>query len=147
ADVDGDGDQDILLTNGDSMDGHMLKPHHGVAWLERTGEMKFQHHEIDRVPGAYGIASGDFDSDGDVDLVVVSMTWWNDVPFNSVIWYEQADGKFSRNNLEFSTAQHACVEVGDFDSDGDIDFAVGEFEHRPVKSDHLCTLWWNQSQQ
>ena len=36
ADVDADGDLDILLANGDTFDDSLLKPYHGLAWLERT---------------------------------------------------------------------------------------------------------------
>ena len=37
ADLDADGDLDFLLANGDTFDDSLLKPYHGLAWLERTG--------------------------------------------------------------------------------------------------------------
>ena len=36
-DLDRDGDLDVLMTNGDSMDSQMLRPYHGVQWLENPG--------------------------------------------------------------------------------------------------------------
>src|SRR5207248_11773234 len=36
-DLDGDGDLDVLFTNGDSLDENTLKPYHGVQWLENKG--------------------------------------------------------------------------------------------------------------
>ena len=35
ADLDADGDVDVLLTNGDSFDSHILKPEHSLQWLEQ----------------------------------------------------------------------------------------------------------------
>lgn len=144
-DLDGDGDQDLVLSNGDSMDSHLLRTFHSLQWLENQGDTTFQHHHIDNYPGAYGVSAADFDGDGDQDIAAVSMTWWHDVPFNSVVWYEQTEpGQFVRHNLDFSTGQHATLEVADFDQDGDPDIAVGEFEVRPMPSKTLCTIWWNQ---
>ncbi|MCP4170571.1 MAG: VCBS repeat-containing protein [Fuerstiella sp.] len=146
-DMDSDGDVDILYVNGDSMDSHMLKSCHSVQWLENDGNSKFSHHHIDQLPGAYGVSTGDMDNDGDRDIVAVTMTWWYDVPFNSVVWFEQLDEKkFVRHNLDLSPAQHATLEVGDFDGDGDSDIAVGEFETRSVATPGICTIWWNTHQ-
>src|SRR5207237_8018061 len=46
-DLDGDGDLDVLYTNGDSLDApYLLKPYHGVQWLENTGSFPFTHHRL-----------------------------------------------------------------------------------------------------
>jgi hypothetical protein len=146
-DLDSDGDLDVLYVNGDSMDSHMQKSCYSIQWLENEGNLKFSHHHIDQLPGAYGVSAADFDSDGDIDIAAVTMTWWYDVPFNSVVWFEQQnDRKFVRHNLDLSTAQHATLEVGDFDGDGDSDIAVGEFETRSVATPGVCTIWWNRNE-
>ena len=42
-DMDGDGDLDVLYTNGDVMDPPpILKPYHGVQWLENEGRFPFK---------------------------------------------------------------------------------------------------------
>ena len=41
ADLDADGDLDLLLANGDTFDDSLLKPYHGLAWLERTGPARW----------------------------------------------------------------------------------------------------------
>ena len=40
-DMDGDGDQDILYANGDTFDSALIKPYHGIQWLENTGTFPF----------------------------------------------------------------------------------------------------------
>ena len=40
-DLDGDGDLDVLFTNGDGFDQSEAKPYHGVQWLENLGDMRF----------------------------------------------------------------------------------------------------------
>ncbi len=145
ADLDADGDVDVLLTNGDSFDSHILKPEHSLQWLENLGDGRFEHRHVEHVPGAYIAATGDLDGDGDLDIALCTMTWDYKLPFNSVLWFEQASkGEFVRHNLDFSVGQHAALELGDFDGDGDLDLAVGEFETRPVASESWFTVWWNE---
>ncbi len=53
-DLDGDGDLDALLSNGDVYDSPLIKPYHGVSWLENQGpERQFIRHAIGAVYGAH----------------------------------------------------------------------------------------------
>ncbi len=71
------------------------------------------------------------------------MTWWDDLPFNSVVWFEQLTPReFRKHALDISVAQHACLELGDFDGDGAMDIAVGEF-HKSKAMDTWFSVWWN----
>src|SRR5437667_113505 len=48
-DMNGDGKLDVLYSNGDTRDApHLLKPYHGVQWLENPGDGTFpwKHHPI-----------------------------------------------------------------------------------------------------
>ncbi|MBT5018633.1 MAG: VCBS repeat-containing protein [Planctomicrobium sp.] len=145
ADVDGDGDFDVLYTNGDSLDSHLLKPYHSVQLLEQKDGLVFDHHHITDLPGAYCVKAGDIDGDGDLDLVASTMTLNFDHPFHSLIWLEQrVPMEFLRHNLETSLSQHACLLLEDLDSDGDLDIAVGHFEPRPVNQAKWLSLWWNE---
>lgn len=146
-DIDGDGDVDVVLTNGDSMDSFLLKPHHSVQWLENVSEAKseptFVHHHVGTLVGAYGAALGDLDGDGDMDIAACAMTW-DGSEINTVVWYEQQEENiFKAHALDLSDSQHACIEVGDFDQDGDMDIAVGEFDQF-AELETWFSIWWNQ---
>ena len=72
-DLDGDRDLDVLLSNGDILDPpYLLKPYHGVQWLENTGTFPFKHHAIAAMYGAMRAVAADFDGDGDQDVAAVS---------------------------------------------------------------------------
>lgn len=147
-DLDQDGDQDLLYTNGDTMDSFDLRPSHSLQWLENRGAFPFTHHHITDLTGAYGATHGDFDNDGDIDLAACTMTWDYAQPRNTVVWYEQrAPGEFIPHPLDYSYGQHAVIETGDFDADGDLDLAVGNFE--PRETEHAqpndwFSIWWNE---
>lgn len=146
-DLDQDGDLDLLYTNGDTMDSFELRPSHSLQWLENTGSFPFRHHRIAPLTGAYCATHGDFDGDGDIDLAACTMTWDYQEPRNTVVWYEQQKpGEFIPHPLDYSRGQHAVIESGDFDADGDLDLAVGNFE--PRETDQTApaewfSIWWN----
>ncbi|WP_298861276.1 VCBS repeat-containing protein [uncultured Gimesia sp.] len=147
-DLDQDQDLDLLYTNGDTMDSFELRPSHSVQWLENKGTFPFQHHPIAELTGAYGATHGDFDGDGDIDVAACTMTWDYEAPRNTVVWYEQkTPGHFVAHPLDYSKGQHAVIEAGDFDADGDLDLAVGNFEAREANPDapsKWFSIWWNE---
>ena len=52
-DFDKDGDLDVLLTHGDTFDDGIVKPYHGIQWLENTGSYPFVEHTIAAMPGVH----------------------------------------------------------------------------------------------
>src|SRR5262249_49360710 len=43
-DLNSDGKVDVLYTNGDTLDDpFLLKPYHGIQWLENKGNLRFEH--------------------------------------------------------------------------------------------------------
>jgi hypothetical protein len=78
ADLDRDGDIDILFTNGDAFDyiPPRPRPWHGVQWLENTGNFKFAYHRIGALNGASAACAADLDNDGDVDVVASALNFW-----------------------------------------------------------------------
>ncbi len=59
----------MLLAHGDTFDDSLLKPYHGVEWLENVGDMKFEPHALAGLPGAHRARAVDLDGDGDLDVV------------------------------------------------------------------------------
>jgi hypothetical protein len=154
-DLDGDRDQDVLVTNGDAFDNTYVSPGHGVQWLENRGGLDFAYHRLTELPGAYRALAADFDGDGDQDVLAVSWLPRKAEPASlragrlaSIVLLEQtATGKFERHTLEWDAPIYATLAVADFDADGDTDFAVGSgpnvAEGRTEK--HFLTVWWNET--
>ena len=70
ADVDQDGDEDLIVAHGDNADlSDILKPYHGVRVYRNDGDNAFEESYFYPMYGATRVLSEDFDQDGDVDLV------------------------------------------------------------------------------
>lgn len=71
ADVDRDGDEDLLLAQGDNADlSNILKPYHGVRIYRNEGDYRFREAYFYPMYGATRIVSEDFDADGDMDVAI-----------------------------------------------------------------------------
>jgi hypothetical protein len=130
ADLDADGDTDVVYAHGDTMDDSLLKPYHGVEWLENRGTFPFTTRPVARIPGVHRARPIDLDGDGDLDIVAAAF-----VPDGggaeaanlvSLAWLEQVKkGDFERRTLELGTPRHATLAVGDVDGDRRADIVVG----------------------
>ena len=123
ADVDGDGDADIVgaakfandITWWENLDGT------GTNWIEYTVDGDFGH--------AYSVHATDVDGDGSIDILGTGyskIAWWKNVDGIGTIWTKYTvDGDFESAN---------SVHTGDIDGDGNTDILGGGYYN---------VTWWN----
>jgi hypothetical protein len=147
-DLDGDGDLDVLYTSGDSMDNNLIRPEHGVHWLENRGRFPFVHHRLTTMYGAHRAVAADFTGDGKLDVVAVSFLPEKVFPqrqdLDAIVLLEQvAPGRFVRHSLKRGACDHVTCAAGDVFGTGRMDFVTGNFTLSAGLSDSL-TIWRNQ---
>jgi hypothetical protein len=119
ADLDGDGDLDVL--SGSVFFSGTTE--NEIAWYENTdGKGSFGRQRLisTQADGTRSVASADVDG----DLDVLSASEFD----NEIAWYENTDGKgsFGRQRLISTQARQAqSVAAGDVDGDGDLDVLSG----------------------
>jgi len=144
ADVDSDGDLDVLCAAyygddpGLGIDGR-------YAWFENLhgdGSAWKQHLVGTYFHGADHIDAGDFDGDGDIDIVGTSeLTDGIDEQESDLTWFENLDGKgteWGQHDLDLDFPNASEAYPVDLDSDGDLDI-VGAYSDSYGPSQFA---WW-----
>jgi len=112
ADIDGDGDMDVLSASIDD---------DKIAWYENTdGEGTFGSQQVITLNAASAVSvfATDIDGDGDMDVLSAS------IADDKIAWYENTDGQgsFSSEQIISTIANGArSVFAADLDNDGDMD--------------------------
>ena len=118
ADLDGDGDLDVLSASAND---------DKIAWYENTngaGAFGAQQVITTLADGARSVYSSDLDGDGDLDVLSSSL---ND---GKIAWYENTDGAgtFGAQQVITTLASGArSVSSSDVDGDGDLDVLSASF--------------------
>jgi hypothetical protein len=150
-DLNGDGNLDVLYTNGDTLDGSLLKPYHSLQWLENKGSFPFEHHHLASLYGAMRAVAADFTGQGKQDIVAAAFLPEAIFPqrkkmnLDSLIYLEQiSPGRFVHHTLESVTCDHVTCVAGSWNGDGKVHLATGNLilEEKYPNADSV-TLWNN----
>ena len=110
ADLDGDGDMDVLSAS--SLDNK-------IAWYENLdglGDFSSQMIITLNCNGAFDVHAADVDGDGDMDVLAASLD------DDSIIWFENTNGLFSDQKIITNISDGiASIYASDIDHDGDLD--------------------------
>ena len=126
-DIDGDGHPDVVIVK--NLVGDLL-------WFRNSGQPAdgnlWNRHVINskKIPGAYDVALGDYDGDGDLD--VAASTWRLS---NNFVWFENdgspADGPWKMRLIDQLTTETRMIRAADIDGDKDLDL-VGTARKAPL---------------
>jgi len=150
ADVDGDGDQDIITAHGDNADKtYAQKPYHGIRIHSNDGGGHFTQVYNYPMNGATRIVATDWDLDGDEDLAVVAAfpDYNMETPRSFVLLENEVaeNAKWIAHSFdEINKARWFLMDSDDLDGDGDQDIVLGVFNYHitPVPDSYLQE--WNK---
>ncbi len=129
ADVDGDGDLDILAAAYDAND---------ITWWENTNDIgtSWTEHTVgENFNGAYSVYAADLDGDGDLDVLGAAsidddITWWENTNVAGTAWTE--------HNVDASFNGAHSVYAADVDADGDMDVLGAAYNDDDI-------TWWENT--
>ena len=136
ADVDGDGDTDVVAA-AQGANGQ-------VAWWENTSSdgNAWTEHTVDgEFDDAHSVVVADVDADGDEDIVAAGstegITWWENTAGDGSVWTTRA--------VAATLANARSVVAEDVDGDGDLDIMAVNDVYVGAGGDEDAVAWWENT--
>jgi hypothetical protein len=120
-DYDNDGDLDMFVTGQTAMDVYEAR-----LYTNDNGTFAEVATDIEAVRGG-GSDWGDYDNDGDADLLIVGQVYDDVLQGNvpaSRIYINNGDGTFTDSNAAIPNLSSSDCAWGDYDNDGDLDIIM-----------------------
>jgi hypothetical protein len=134
ADMNGDGREDLVLTNGDNADYSLSQKYfHGVRIYLNDGKGGYAEKWFYPVHGATKTIVKDFDNDGDPDMAMIA--FFSDRGGGESFLYFENTGnmKFQVKDQGVPEGLWLVMEADDMEGDGDMDIILGNFQFGPEK--------------
>ncbi len=138
ADMDGDGDLDIVAGNSSGDDGEHANL---LSWYENPGEIaeNWKAHKIGLTVNAIDrVVVEDLNGDGKMDVGVAEEQWPPKGPSAHLFWFEQKSDNWERHTVVQQWSLHN-LDIADIDNDGDMDLATCEHKGEDLK----LQIWEN----
>jgi hypothetical protein len=122
-DYDGDGDVDVYVANDSTR--NFLYRNDGARFTDVAIEAGAAYNDLGATEAGMGVAPGDYDGDGDVDVFVTHLDFET-----NTLYQNRGDGSFFDATTLAGLAGPSVTRVGfgaawaDFDLDGDLDLFV-----------------------
>ena len=145
ADLDNDGDLDVISAANWGNAGDDSRNSRGVAWYENrlnesTNDFGPQQVISAAADGARVVRAADMDQDGDMD--VISASWFD----GKIAWYPNRGGTFGNattNQNIIATAEvfTQAMHVADLDNDGNVDVLYGSWRDDTGGTGRDAVIW------
>ena len=140
-DYDNDGDPDLVIC-GNSGEGYLSRIYRNDG---RQDESTWNFTDINA--GLTNVESGDaawgdYDNDGDLDLIICGNT---QMLQSITILYNNDEGDFTNSGLHFPSYGRSSIEWGDYDNDGDLDLLMTGYS--PSEMGQRTLIYRNEADQ
>ncbi len=138
ADIDGDGDEDLLIAG-------LHRPDEVVATLYFNMNGRYESKTFPFEALAMGdIEWADLDRDGDLDLAFSGVTGTG--KFQTKLYRNDGNGTLTEHASNLPGLAYSAMDWGDYDGDGDLDLALsGGLYHGTRYLEPVVQIWRNDS--